>query len=93
MLALKKENGHTLLAVCNLRIELLNKICSGACSVMAWVLGLVSLLKLIIMVFQSSELCEYPTYGLEIQVYAIKFSHAMFFPVANVHTLFRSCGF
>jgi hypothetical protein len=76
-----------------LHIELLNKICSGACSVMAWVLGLVSLLKLIIMVFQSSELCEYPTYGLLIQVSVIKFSHTMFVSVASVHTLFRPCGF
>jgi hypothetical protein len=39
MLALRKENGHALLTVCNLHIEFLNRICSGSCSVMAWVLG------------------------------------------------------
>jgi hypothetical protein len=58
--------------VCNLHIELLNKVCSGACSIMAWVVGLISLLKLIIMVCQRSKLCDYLSYGLLIQVSVIK---------------------
>jgi hypothetical protein len=70
-----------------------NKICSGACFVMVWVLGLVSLLKLIIMVCQSYELCEYSTYGLKIKVSVIKFSHSKFVSVATVHRLFQPCGF
>jgi hypothetical protein len=60
----KKKNGYALLVVCNLCMGLLDKNGSEACSVMVWVLGLASLLKLSIMACQSSELCVYPTYGL-----------------------------
>jgi len=86
LLAFLKGNGHALLAMCNLCMEFLNKNCTRAYLVKAWVLGLASLLILAIMVFQSYDLCEYPTYGLLIHVYVIKFSHAMFISVANVHT-------
>jgi hypothetical protein len=43
-----------------------------------FVFGLVSLLKLVIIVCQSSGICEYSTYGLTLIVSVIKFSHAMF---------------
>ena len=64
LLALEKRNGYALLVVCNLCMGLLDKNDSEACSVMAWVLGMVSLLKLSIMAYQRYELCAYPTYGL-----------------------------
>jgi hypothetical protein len=49
LLALKKKNGHGVLVVCNLHMELLNKIAVEPA--LPWfVLGLASLLKLVITV-------------------------------------------
>jgi hypothetical protein len=76
LLTFKKKKMVVVFLLCViLRMELLNKDCSGALLCHGSVFGLASLLKLVITVCQNSGLCEYPTYELTLLV-----------SVASVHT-------